>query len=254
MSLGAFCMALSMMVSSSSAPKAPPLAVMIHGAGGGGWEWKFWQEEFEKAGWRVAAPDLMPAEAGLAATRFEDYLAQVESWSEGASEVVLIGASLGGILALKAAERLEPGAVVFVNGVPPKRIPRKVTGQPIPEIIRWANGPLQDTIDAMPDSDEATIRWAHPQWRDESGAVVREVREGIEVGALKNLPMLVVIGERDTDILPASNRAVAARYGADIHAYAGMSHVGPLLSTRAREVARQTLGWLAARGYSGASR
>ena len=37
---------------------------MVHGGGGGGWEWTAWRGVFESAGLRVDAPDLQPAEAG----------------------------------------------------------------------------------------------------------------------------------------------------------------------------------------------
>jgi pimeloyl-ACP methyl ester carboxylesterase len=38
-----------------------PVAVMIHGAGGGGWEWDAWRPVFEHGGWDVIAADLMPS-------------------------------------------------------------------------------------------------------------------------------------------------------------------------------------------------
>ena len=52
---------------------------MVHGGGGGGWEWTAWRGVFESAGLRVDAPDLQPAEAGLQYTGLQDYLAQVRA-------------------------------------------------------------------------------------------------------------------------------------------------------------------------------
>jgi pimeloyl-ACP methyl ester carboxylesterase len=217
---------------------------MIHGAGGGGWEYEKWKPVFEKAGFLVIAHDLVPAKGGLAKTHFKDYLAQVARWSKQAKRpLVLAGASMGGILALKSAERLKPDAIVLINAATPKSVPRKRSGKPAPSVIRWANGPLKDTRDAMPDSDEATILAAHKRWRDESGSVVNAIRTGIE--AKKPLcPSLVVVGEKDMDIPPETSRRLAKWLGADVKAYEGMSHVGPLLSTRAEEVARDVISWL----------
>src|SRR5579862_8363577 len=79
---------------------ARPVAVMIHGAGGGGWEYKFWKPVFEKAGYRVVTPDLMPAQGGLAKTTFQDYVDQIVA-AGGEHPSVLIGASMGGVLVLK---------------------------------------------------------------------------------------------------------------------------------------------------------
>ena len=52
-------------------------ALLVHGAGGGGWEWNVWRGVFEAAGIAVAAPDLQPVAAGLATTGFDDYLREL---------------------------------------------------------------------------------------------------------------------------------------------------------------------------------
>jgi hypothetical protein len=98
----------------------------------------------------------------------------------------------------------------------------------------------------MPDSDRETILWAHKLWRDESGLVVRALRAGVDAKK-PTCPVLVVISLHDTDVRPELSRKVAAWANADSIEYAGMSHVGPLLSTRAREVATTVEAWLAAR-------
>jgi pimeloyl-ACP methyl ester carboxylesterase len=220
---------------------------MIHGAGGGGWEYKFWREVFEQKGWEVRAPDMMPNADGLAHTTFDDYASQVVKSAAGADPVVLIGASMGGGLVLKAAEQVRPRAIVLVNATAPRAVldkPREASD--VPDVIKWANGPLKDTEDAMPDSDRETILWAHKLWRDESGLVVKSLRQGVDVRKPK-CPVLVVISQQDTDVKPDLSRKTASWVGADVFEYQGMSHVGPLLSTRAREVAANVEAWLAAR-------
>jgi len=97
------------------------------------------------------------------------------------------------------------------------------------------------------DSDEATIQWAWPQWRDESGAVLRASATGITVMP-PTCPTLVVLGEKDSDIPYQTGLALANWAGADVHLYHGMSHVGPLLSRRAAEVAHAVVAWCKARG------
>jgi len=215
-----------------------PVAIMIHGAGGGGWEYDLWRPVFEKAGWEVVAKDLVPAKGGLKSTRLDDYLHQVEATCPKDRPFVLIGASMGGPIALKVAEKTHPSAVVLVNAVPSSGTGAKK----YPDVIRWANVPLKDTLDSMPDSDEATIRKAWKLWRDESGAVLRSISAGVHARK-PACPVLVIIGTKDTDVPPATGRAVAKSYGADLIEYAGMSHVGPLLSTRAAEVAGTVATW-----------
>jgi pimeloyl-ACP methyl ester carboxylesterase len=227
---------IALVVALALAPK--PTVVLVHGAGGGGWEWDKWRAPFAQAGWRFVAPDLVPTKGGLAKTTLDDYVRQVVGWCPKEGPVVLVGASMGGLLALKAAERVRPAAVVLVNAVPPGG----TGGKTYPEIVRWANGPLKDTRDSMPDSDEKTIQFAWKRWRDESGGVMTALSRGVPV-ARPTCPVLVVIGQNDTDIAPTKSRATAAAYDADVLEYAGMSHVGPLLGTRGPEVASTVLAW-----------
>ena len=210
----------------------PPTVVMIHGAGGGGWEYDKWRPVFERRGWKVVNRDLVPVHGDYARTTLADYVSQVVGWCPAGRPVILIGASMGGRLALEAAPRVHPLAIVLVDSVPPEgHNPRK-----FPPVVKWAKGPLKDTIDSMPDSDEATIKWAWKKWRDESGQVMASLSRGGKVQTPK-CPVIVVIGEKDTDVPPALSRAVARRFHAQVLTYPGMSHVGPLLSRSAARVA-----------------
>ena len=214
--------------------------IMVHGAGGGGWEYRFWAPTFQKAGWRVVARDLLPARGGLARTRVDDYVRQIAAWApRRRRRLVLVGASMGGPLALAAARRLHPDAVVLVNPVPPFGMKRK----PSPSVVRWANGPYKDTVDSMPDSDEVTRRFAWPRWRDESGRVLNRLARGSR-SPCPHCPILVVISGRDTDVAPALSRATARRLRADVKTLPVASHVGPLLGRDAPSVAASVIRWL----------
>ncbi|MEZ4657724.1 MAG: alpha/beta fold hydrolase [Caldilineaceae bacterium] len=218
------------------------MLICIHGAGGGGWEFAKWQPIFTAAGYQVIANDLEPAVGGLAATTFDDYRQQVINWAPEQAPVILVGASLGGILALQAAETVNPAALVLVNSVPPIGVGFPLTGKTYPSIVRWANGPIEDTRAALFDSDEATIQWAWPRWRDESGVVLNQITAGIPAQP-PACPTLVVLGDQDTDVPYQTGLALAAWTGADVLLYHGMSHVGPLLSRRAAEVADTVKQW-----------
>jgi pimeloyl-ACP methyl ester carboxylesterase len=201
---------------------------------------------FEKAGWSVISQDLASTVDGLASTRLQDYRRQVVAWSKPGTAVILIGASMGGIFALMAAEEIRPKAIVLVNSVLPKGIVQIRAAPKSPSIIHWANGPREDSIASMPDSDNETIDFAWKRWRDESGAVLNEIRLGVEVRR-PTCPVLVVLGQADKDVTYSSGLALAQSLHADVHIYAGMSHVGPLLGRRAAEVACGVLAWLEAK-------
>jgi pimeloyl-ACP methyl ester carboxylesterase len=221
--------------------------VMVHGAGGGGWEYDFWKPVFAGAGWKVVARDLVPAKGGLAATTFDDYAGQVIAWGKGAKKpLVLVGASMGGPLVLRAAARLKPALIVLVGSVAPAGVRVERQASVFPDIARWANGPIKDTRDAMPDSDEKTVQWAWKRWRDESGAVLNALVTGVEAPK-PSCPVLVVWGEKDTDVPLSTGLALQRAYGADLRVYQGTSHVGPLMGKRAKEVAQDVLGWMKSR-------
>lgn len=219
-----------------------PVAVCVHGAGGGGWEWAIWARVLRARGWRVVAPDLMPAAHGLAATSFADYRAQVLTWCAQASpSPVLIGASLGGLLALSVAAQARASALVLVNPLPPWGLPAE---EPMPPVVRWGSARrFAGTRRAMLDADDAARLYAFRGWRDESGCVLDEARRGWTVEA-PACPVRVVASAGDTDVPPAHGWRLAQELDADFSLVADASHVGLLLGRRAACVAERVAGWL----------
>ena len=223
--------------------KRNPTAICVHGAGGGAWEWAIWQRVFSARGWNILAFDLMPV-AGIAGTHIEDYLAQVQdSCARAPAPKVLIGASLGGLLALRASAPARAGALVLINPLPPGGRGHEVAQVEYPEIVPWARRrSLAGTLRAMPDADDAATVFAFRRWRDESGAVLRAAAAGIQV-EIPACPILVLASERDTDVPPARSRQVAEQLGAEFRLLPGAGHVGPLLGRCANHVAEAAAVW-----------
>lgn len=228
-------------------------AVLVHGAGGGGWEWRIWAETLRIGGFDVLAPDLQPARGDLAATRLADYRAQVVDWCRtAASPFVLIGASLGGLLALAAAGPTAPAALILVNAMPPSGIEPRPDFRRRPSVVPWSMSPLANTHAALPDADAATVRWTHRRWRDESGRVLNEAAAGITVEA-PECPILVMASGDDDDIPPVSSRSLADAFSADFVELPGCSHLGILLGRSAATAAAVAVAWLNACSTAGNS-
>lgn len=218
-----------------------PRAVCVHGAGGGGWEWTIWARVFAARGWDLAAPDLRPAAAGLAATGVGDFLDQVEAWAAPTPDL-LVGASLGGLLALAVASARPPRALVLVNPLPPQGAGAAPSRAHVwPDVVPWGRTrSLAGTRRALPDADAAACLWAWRRWRDESGRVLREAA-GVDAAA-PACPVLVLASRGDADVPMRSSRSLAQRLGADFLAVEG-SHVGPLLGRQAGRLAAQVAVW-----------
>lgn len=221
-------------------------ALLVHGAGGGGWEWNRWRGAFRVAGVAVDAPDLQPVREGLAATTFDDYLAQVRGALDALPRPrALVGASLGGLLALAAADAAD--ALVLVNPIPPPPWHARLPQRPWPVVVPWRrDARLAATRRALPDADDATALYAFRRWRDESGAVLRAAQAGIAVPA-PACPVLCIASRLDEDVPPAITAALAEAWGASLLRTASPSHVGPLLGRGAAGVAAQAAAWLSAR-------
>jgi alpha-beta hydrolase superfamily lysophospholipase len=147
------------------------LVVAVHGGGGGAWEWDTWRPEFEDRGIIFAAIDLEPKDGLYNSTTVEHYVDQIVSFAEKAAATAntnrvdaLIGASMGGVLVLKACHHLNPGVVVLVCsclpfGVPSEREALKEclsdsisASVPtcFPPVMKWTDGNFEDTVACLP--------------------------------------------------------------------------------------------------------
>jgi pimeloyl-ACP methyl ester carboxylesterase len=218
-------------------------AVLVHGAGGGGWEWDIWRRVLQARGIACACMDLEPVAAGLSATTFDDYRTQVQIALDALPRPrVLIGASLGGLLAASCAASAD--ALVLVNPLPPEPWSAQLPQREWPDVVPWRrDARLASTRRALADADDATALFAFRRWRDESGVVLRQAQSGVAV-AVPQCPVLVIASELDEDVPAEVTATVAEAWGASLLRMPGSTHVGPLLGRDAASVAAQVVDWL----------
>ena len=248
-------------------------AVFVHGAFCGGWAFDGFREPFEAAGFETHAPNLPHHERGadleqLAQTGLKDYAEAITHYARGLrAPPVLVGHSLGGLVAQLVAARTPVAGLVLLApsapwGVPPTTLDEHgnqfgltLLGdywrRPVPPDYRVARATTLDRLsreDArrvfarfVPESGRA-IREAVQWWMDHSMAGQAPV---YRIAA----PGLGIAGGK-ARVNPASPvRRVIQRFPggqAHFHEFPEMSHwlVG---EPEAGEVAALTLQWMEAR-------
>ncbi|WP_374471464.1 alpha/beta fold hydrolase [Phenylobacterium sp.] len=242
--------------------------VMVHGAFCGGWAFERFRRPFEAAGHRVIAPDLPGHAAGDPAgavtnLSMTDYAAAVAALCESLSEPpVLVGHSMGGLVAQLAARRVRPRALVLLApsapwGVAGSSFEEAATAFGIQMLGPFSSGAVEPdlglmkrySLSRMPKGERAPIL---ASLRPESARALREtlnwwldpfMTTSVGPGPL-GAPALAVAGEHDLVHPPATVRLTADRVGAGFLQMPGMSHwlVG---EPGWEEVARRVLRWLA---------
>lgn len=223
---------------------APAPIIMIHGAFCGGWAFDIFRRPFEAAGHAVIAPDLpghAPGQnvAGLSMTAYADAIAAL--CEAQPAPPVLIGHSMGGLVAQMAADRASVAGLVLLAPSSPWGVPGQSIEEGISAISLFTLGPYwlqavspdrsitaQYSLDRMaPPAQEAVLARMVP----ESGRALFEVLNwwldptmATSVGKAGGAPVLTLAGGRDV-INPAPTVAkTAERLGGDYRVFEGMSH------------------------------
>ena len=222
--------------------------VMVHGAFVGGWSFEQFRKPFEAAGHRVHAPDLRghgaddPGEAVIGLS-MRDYAQDlVELCRTLPAPPVLVGHSLGGLVAQLAARKVGARALVLLAPSPPWGL----VGWSLEEAMTafgahmaglLSNGAVEPSRDIMRRLSLSRLSAAEAKpilarMRPESARAIHEslnwwldpfMTTSLETGPLA-APSLVVSGEADQVHPPASGRLVADRLGGAFHCAPQMSH------------------------------
>jgi len=243
--------------------------VMVHGAFVGGWSFERFERPFRDAGYEVHAPDLRGHGAdapgqGVIGVSMRDYVTDVVKLCAGLDgSPVLLGHSMGALVALMAARQVGAKALVLLAPSAPWGLVRWSLEEamasigahlatvmsngaiaPAPEIMRYMTLPRMTPKEAAP---------ILARLRPESARAVREtlcwwldpfMTTGIGAGVLP-MPSLTLTGQDDRVIAAAVGRQVAARIGGEFEALPEMGHwlIG---EPGWQAVAERTIDWLQA--------
>ena len=227
---------------------------------GGSWYLRSWLYAAAHAGWDAWAVNLRGHHGSrpvqdLGRVSILDYVEDVHDCLRTLREAVVIGHSMGGLVAQKAAEGGRVRAAVFATSAAPQGI-RVVTSSVLWRMPRYALPILRSRPFTIRPEDAAALlgnrmtpeqqAWAYPQLMPESGRAGREMALGriaVDPAGVR-CPTLVLGAEHDR-ITPASvQRKIAARYGAEYVEAAGHAHM-LMLEEGWEQPFGQVLSWLA---------
>ena len=242
--------------------------VMVHGAFCGGWAFERFRTPFEAAGFDVLAPDLRGHGADEPGSRvsgvsMSDYAADIAALCAAQAEPpVLLGHSMGGLVAQLAARKARVRALVLLAPSPPwgvagSSFEEAATAFGVQMMGAFSSGAMEPdrglmraySLDRMAQAErEAAVARLRP----ESAMAIREtlnwwldpfMTTSVGPGPI-GAPALVICGERDVVHSPATARATTDRIGGTYQGMPGMSHW--LVGEPGRDaVADRVLTWLA---------
>jgi pimeloyl-ACP methyl ester carboxylesterase len=235
----------------------PPI-LLIHGAFSQGRHFDAWSDFFRRAGFECHAPSLpghAPSdESALAALTMHDYLAALRGeLARFTAPPIIIGHSMGGLLAQQLAASGPCAGLVLVASAPPWMLPVQLQALPtlfkhFPTILRGR--PVRPTERilrelALHDLPEDEQRALIPIFVPESGKAYRAMVLGLAriPGRQFAGPVLCLSGGLDRIIPERTSHAIAREYHARHQRFAHCGHwlIAP---SREREVAGAVLQWL----------
>jgi len=250
---------------------AQPTVIFAHGAFCGGWAFEHFRTPFEARGLRTLAPDMRGHSAksprsGCANLSMSDYAADLAALiAEQDEPPILIGHSLGGLVAQMAAARAPVRALVLLAPSPPWGVAGGSMGEAISAMSLYALGPFWllavdpdyasakgYSLDRLPSAERHAI---YERMVPESGRALWETLNwwldpmtttSVPPSAIE-APVLALSGERDHIHPPATVTQVAERLGGDFRLLDGMSHW--LVAEPGWDLAADVcLDWLTAKG------
>ncbi len=183
-----------------------------------------------------------------------DYCADASAVARALDRPIVIGHSLGGLVALMLTGRNLARAAILVSPSPPRgvtvftprlalRMARHLPAMLLSRALRPSEGDFNDLVlNAVPQTERAVF---HERFVPDSGRAARQAALGVFKVPPRALraPMLVVGGSEDRMIPAAVSEKVAALYSSPLHIAQGHGHM-MFAEPGGEQVVRTILNWM----------
>ena len=220
--------------------------LFVHGELAGSWAWERFLGYFAGRGWEGHALNLRnhhwSQTADPAELSFESFVDDVGAAIDRLGpSVVVVGHGMGGLLALKAAERHPVSGLVLIAAELPADVraatePHRIREVPElfgPSLLGWATLPerLQRDHRDLSLADVLRVQHLMGQKPHESGRARRTMLRGVKVDPSKlgDVPRLVIAGGIDRIVSLDASEGFAAWLGAEYEPFGAHSHWGLIL-------------------------
>jgi pimeloyl-ACP methyl ester carboxylesterase len=226
--------------------------LFVHGELGGSWVWERYLGYFAGRGWEGHALNLRnhhwSQTADPATLSFETFTEDVVAALDRLGpDTVVVGHGMGGLLAMKAVERMPPAGLVLIGAEPPRELRATVRShelREIPEVygramIGWETLPekLLRIHRDLTIADVLRIQHLMGQKPHAPGAARRQMLSGVSIDrrALAGLPRLVIGGGLDSMVPVEDAERLAEWLGADFEPFGAHSHYGLVLGEHSHQ-------------------
>jgi len=232
--------------------------VLVHGSWGASWMWVMYADFLADLGWEVCTLDLRghgKSGGSLEGATMEDYVEDIHVVIEELELInpIVIGHSMGGLLALMYAAKYPTKDVVSIDGSPSIEVTKesKEVSYPAtytPMDAGMPSDPMK-VKEALPDLADAQLMMMREKLGKESGVARSDRKRGISIPREKMQSPLLFVGAENGESLPfgigsSTSHLMADYYGGTFIEIPKATHPGILLGSESSEAASKISEWL----------